>query len=95
MALGIRKDYNNILKIIKKANPKHLFVLQGKNFSSHDPEKIKKLADKLKIHSIISDDIHKALNYIKKDKKTYEKKKVIITGSIGLVGGFLSEINRL
>ena len=26
---------------IEKANPKNLFILQGKNFSSHDPEKIK------------------------------------------------------
>ena len=93
MALGIRKDYTNILKVIKKANPKNLFILKGKNFSSHDPKKIKNIADQLKIHSIISDDIYYALNYIKKDKRTYEKKKVIITGSIGLVGSFLSEIN--
>ena len=39
MALGIRKDYTNILKVINKANPKSLFILQGKNFSSHDPER--------------------------------------------------------
>ena len=56
-------------------------------------QKDKKIADQLKIHSIISKDIYKALNYIKKEKETYEKKKVIITGSIGLVGSLLSEIN--
>ena len=92
MALGIRKDFIKILKVIKQANPKNLFILKGKGFSSHDPEKIKKVADQLKIHSIISEDVYDALNFIKRDKKTFEKKKVIITGSIGLVGSFLSEI---
>ena len=92
MALGIRKDYINILKVIKQAKPKNLFILKGKSFSSHDPKKVKKVAAQLKIHSIISDDVYDALNLIKREKKTFEKKKVIITGSIGLVGSFLSEI---
>ena len=46
----------------------------------------------MKIHSNISEDIYDALGTIKKDKSTFSKKKVIITGSIGLVGNFLSEI---
>ena len=32
------------------------------------------------------------LNNIKKDKNTCDKKKVVITGSIGLVGNFLAKI---
>ncbi len=92
LALGIRKDYINILKVIKKANPKILFVLQGKSFNSHEPKKIKAVADQLKISSIISENIYDALNIIKKDKNTCDKKKVVITGSIGLVGSFLAEI---
>ena len=91
IALGIRKDYINILKVIKKANPKTLFILEGKNFNSHNPKKIKGIADQLKIHANISDDIYDALNTIKKDKSTFSK-KVVITGSIGLVGSFLSDI---
>ena len=45
LALGIRKDYINILKVIKKANPKILLVLKGDSFSSHDPKKIKAVKD--------------------------------------------------
>ena len=52
LALGIRKDYINILKVIKKANPKILFVLKGESFNSHNPKKIKAVADQLKIHSL-------------------------------------------
>ena len=92
IALGIRKDHINILKVIKKANPKTLFILKGKSFNSHNPTKIKGIADQMKIHSNISEDIYDALGTIKKDKSTFSKKKVIITGSIGLVGNFLSEI---
>ena len=95
LALGIRKDYISILKVIKKANPKVLFVLKGESFNSHDPKKIKAIADQLKIQSIISNSIYDALNAIKKDKNTFDKKKVVITGSIGLVGNFLSEIKEL
>ena len=50
------------------------------------------IADQLKIHSIISESIYDALNIIKKDKSECENKKVVITGSIGLVGNFLAEI---
>ena len=92
MALGIRKDYINILRVIKKANPKILFVLKGESFSSHDPKKIKAVADQLKIHSLISESIFDALDTIKKDKNTCDKKKVVIAGSIGLVGSFLASI---
>ncbi len=92
LALGIRKDYINILKVIKKADPKILFVLKGESFNSHNPKKIKAVADQLKIHSFISKSIFDALDAIKKDKNTCDKKKVVITGSIGLVGSFLSEI---
>ena len=92
LALGIRKDYVNILKEIKKSNPKILFVLKGKTFNSHNPKKIQVIADQLKIHSIISESIYDALNIIKKDKSECENKKVVITGSIGLVGSFLAEI---
>ena len=92
LALGIRKDYISILKVIKKANPKVLFLLKGESFNSHDPKKIKAIADQLKIQSIISNSIYDALNAIEKDKNTFNKKKVVITGSIGLVGNFLSEI---
>ena len=93
LALGIRKDYVNILKVIKKSNPKILFVLKGESFNSHNPKKIKAMADQLKIHSFISESIFDALDAIKKDKNTYGKKRVIITGSIGSVGSFLTEIN--
>ena len=75
LALGIRKDYINILKVIKKANPKILFVLKGKSFNSHNPKKIQAVADQLKIYSIISESIYDALNTIKKDKNTCDKKK--------------------
>ena len=92
LSLGIRKDYVNILKVIKKANPKTLFILKGKSFNSHKPNKIKETADQLQIYSNISKDIYDALDTIKKDKSTSSKKKVVITGSIGLVGSFLSEI---
>jgi folylpolyglutamate synthase/dihydropteroate synthase len=95
LALGIRKDYISILKVIKKANPKVLFVLKGESFNSHAPKKIKAIADQLKIQSIISNSIYDALNAIKKDENTFDKKKVVITGSIGLVGKFLSEIKQL
>ena len=92
LALGIRKDYINILKVIKKANPKILFVLKGKSFNSHNPKKIKAVADQLEICSIISENIYDSLDTIKKDKIACDKKKVVITGSIGLVGNFLAEI---
>ena len=32
---------------------------------------------------------------IKSDKNSCKKKKVVVTGSIGLVGSFLSEIRKL
>ena len=92
LALGIKKDYINILRVIKKTGPNILFLVDGKNFSNHDPYKIKKIADKFKIHSIVSNNVHQALNSIKKESNNYEKKKVIITGSIGLVGSVLSEM---
>ena len=66
--------------------------LDGKNFNSHNPKNIKAIADQLKIYSIISKSIYDALNTIKKNKGTCDKKKVVITGSIGLVGSFLAEI---
>ena len=92
LALGIRKDYINILKVIKKANPKILFVLKGESFNSHNPKKIKAAADQLKMHSFIAESIFDALNNIQKDKNICDKKKVVITGSIGLVGNFLAKI---
>ena len=92
LALGVKKDYKSILRVIKKANPKILFVLKGKGFSSHNPKKIKVIADQLKIHSIIAENIYDALNIIKKNKNKCDKKKVVISGSIGLVGSFLEEI---
>ena len=92
LALGIRKDYINILNVIKKADPKILFVLKGESFNSHNPKKIKAIADQLKIQSFISKSIFDALDTIKKDKNECTKKKVVITGSIGLVGSFLGEI---
>ena len=92
LALGIRKDYINILKVIKKANPKVLFVLKGESFNSHNPKKIKAVADQLRMHSFISESIFEALYNIKKDKNICDKKKVVITGSIGLVGNFLAKI---
>ena len=95
MALGIRKDYINILKVIKRADPKILFLLKAESFNSHNPKKIKAVADQLKINSFISKSIFDALDAIKKDKNTCEKKKVIITGSIGLVGSFLTELKQL
>ena len=95
LALGIRKDYVSILKVIQKANPKTLFVLKGKSFNSHSPKKIQAIADQLKIYSIISESIYDALNIIKKNESTCDKKKVVITGSIGLVGGFLADIKQL
>ena len=42
--------------------------------------------------SIIFEDIFDALNNIKKVDNNFNKKKVIITGSIGLVGNFLERI---
>ena len=92
IALGIKKDYVNIFKVIKKAKPKALFIAKGKNFNSHNPKKLKLVADQLKIHSIISEDIYDALNAIKQYNSAFEKKKVVITGSIAFVGDFLSEI---
>ena len=92
LALGIRKDYINILKVIKKANPKILFVLKGESFNSHNPKKIKAAADQLKMKAFISESIFDAFYNIQKDKNTCDKKKVIITGSIGLVGNFLAKI---
>ncbi len=92
LALGIKKDYINILKVIKKANPKILFVLKGESFNSHNPKKIKAVADQLRMHSFISESIFDALYNIQKDKNTCIKKKVVITGSIGLVGSFLAKI---
>ena len=92
LALGIRKDYINILKVIKRANPKILFVLKGESFNSHNPKKIKAVSDQLKIRSFISESVFDALDFIKKDKNTGDKKKVVITGSIGLVGSFLAQI---
>ena len=62
------------------------------NASAEAFDACKPEADQLQIHSNISEDIFDALNPIKKDKSTFSKKKVVITGSIGLVGSFLSEI---
>ena len=92
LALGVKKDYISILKVIKKVNPKILFLLRSKSFNSHNPKKIQETADKLKIFSIISDNVYNALNVIEKDESTTYKRQVVITGSIGLVGSFLSEI---
>ena len=44
------------------------------------------------MYSVISEDIYEALNIIKREKNISDTKKVIITGSIGLVGYFLSKI---
>ncbi len=92
LALGIKKDYKEIIKEIKKVNPKNLCIVSGKNFNSHNPKKIKKAADKLNIKSIIFEDVFDALNNIKKVDNNYGKKKIIITGSISLVGNFLEDI---
>ena len=94
LALGIRKDYINILKVIKKASPKILFVLRGEGFNSHNPKKIKAVADQLKMNSFIADSIFDALYNIQKDKNICDRKKVVITGSIGLVGNFLAKIKQ-
>ncbi len=75
LALGIKKDYINILKVIKKANPKILFVLKGESFNSHNPKKIKAVAEQLKMHSLISESIFDALYNIQKDKNICDKKK--------------------
>ena len=53
---------------------------------------IKIAADKIKMRSAIFEDIFEALNNIKKVDNNYNKKKIIITGSIGLVGNFLDNI---
>ena len=92
LSLGIKKDYLSIIKEIKKANPKILYIVSGKNFQSHNPKSIKRAANKIKIKSIIFEDIFEALNNIKKKDNNYNKKKIIITGSIGLVGNFLEKI---
>ena len=57
LALGIKKDYLSIIKEIKKANPKILYIVSGKNFQSHNPKSIKRAANKIKIKSIIFEDI--------------------------------------
>ena len=69
-----------------------LYIVSGKSFKSHKPKSIKRAADKIKMNSIIFEDIFDALNYIKKVDNNFNKKKVIITGSIGLVGNFLERI---
>ena len=92
LALGIKKDYLSIIKEIKKVNPNMLYIVSGKSFKSHKPKSIKRAADKIKMNSIIFEDIFDALNNIKKVDNNFNKKKVIITGSIGLVGNFLERI---
>ena len=92
LALGIKKDYLSIIKEIKKVNPEILYIVSGKSFNSHNPKIIKRAADKIKMKSIIFEDIFEALNNIKKSDNNYNKKKIIITGSIGLVGNFLENI---
>ena len=67
-------------------------MLKGESFNSHNPQKIKAVADQLKINSLISESIFEALYNIQKDENICDKKKVIITGSIGLVGNFLAKI---
>ena len=92
LALGIKKDYLSIIKEIKKVNPEILYIVSGKSFRSHDPKSIKRATDKIKIKSVIFEGIFDALNSIKKLDNNYKKKKIIITGSIGLVGNFLEKI---
>jgi folylpolyglutamate synthase/dihydropteroate synthase len=92
LALGIKKDYKNILKEIQKSKPALLCLVSNTNFYSHDSLKIKIEAKKLNINTKIYNEILDALNFIKKEDKHNKKKQVIITGSIGLVGSFISKL---
>ncbi|MAJ24286.1 MAG: hypothetical protein CMP36_02110 [Rickettsiales bacterium] len=93
LALGIKKSYLNVLKEINKTNPKVIYLVSMTNFQNHNPYKIQKAATKYGIKTLVCDTAFNALDDIKKNNQSkLERKRIIITGSIGLVGSFLSEM---
>ena len=88
ISLGIRKDYVNILKEIKKVNPINMYLLTEVNFNNQCPYRILKLAKKLNIKATVSENILRTLNKLAASSKE-KRATVFIAGSIGLIGEVL------
>ena len=91
MALGINKDYKNILKLVQEIKPSLLIFLKKTELNSHSPNKLEKTSLKLNIKSLVYNDVFEALNKIQLGVTGRNNRTVIITGSIALVGSVLSK----
>ena len=89
MALGIKKDYKNILKQIKRIKPGLLVFLRKTKLNSHSPNTLKKASLNLNIRSLVYNDVFHALKNIQSGMTGEKKRTVIVTGSIALVGSVL------
>ena len=92
LALGIKKDYINILREIEKTKPKLICIISNTNFKNQDSNKVKQAALKFKMKAVIFENISHAIKTIQHRKNVNKKKQVIVTGSIGLAGQFISKV---
>ena len=91
MALGINKDYKNILKLVQETKPSLLIFLKKTELKGHSPNRLEKASLKLNIKSLVYNDVFEALNKIQLGVTGRKHRTVIITGSIALVGSVLSK----
>ena len=82
------KDLEGFLKPLRSKVDKLLAVRIPEEINAQDPQTIAITSAKLKIPSLVSNSIGHALYDIKKEKSTLPK-RILITGSLYLVGNFL------
>ncbi len=89
LGLGIKKDYINILKEIKKIKPSILYFPSRLQFNSYSPKKLIDYSKKLNLKALQIKDISSALELLNEEDSI--RKTVIVSGSIGLIGELLSK----
>ncbi len=91
MAIGLNKDYIKIIQNLKKANPYLVLLPKGLKLNAHDPNKIKKKCDALKIKCLVSENLDSALKECEVSiGKRKNNNQVIITGSFAIVSEAIS-----
>ena len=82
------KDLEGFLKPLRSSVHKILAVRIPEEINAQDPQNIAITSAKLKIPSLVSKSVEHALYNIKKEKSALPK-RILITGSLYLVGHFL------